>query len=113
MEEEDKKRPVSSLQCTPSYTHLTAWVKSTPRQEHPCSSAGWGAPSCAAPESWAAGEQHCSPPHSLTLKDAAFSCCRHVAKAALKQNFIFFFGVGGLNDFKLENAEMASGAEAC
>lgn len=40
---------------------------------------------------FAAREQHCSCMHNLTLKDAV--------------NF-FFFGVGNLSDFRLENAEV-------
>lgn len=112
------KKQVSSLQCTLSYTHLMVWMKSTPEQEHPCLSTGPEAPSCAAQEHLAAGEQHCSRLHSLTLKGAAFSSCRRIegsTKTALKLNllFFFFFGVENLSDFRLENAEMSSGDKAC
>lgn len=64
------KKPVSSLQCVLSCTHLMVWMKSTPEQQHLCSSAGQEAPYCAAQEHLAAREQHCSWMRNLTLKDA-------------------------------------------
>lgn len=82
------KEPVSFLQCVLSCTHLMVWMKSTPEQEHLCSSAGQ--------EYLAAREQHCSCMHNLTPKDAA----------KFFFNFLFvFFCFGNLNDFRLENAE--------
>lgn len=81
--------------------------------------AGLEAPSCAAREGLAAGEQRCFCLHSLTLRDAASSYCLHSrrsTKTALKLNLLlfFFFPVGSLNQcFRVENAEISSGDKTC
>lgn len=100
------KKPVSSLQCVLSCTHLMVWMKSTPEWEHLCSSAGQEAPYWAAQEYLAAREQHCSCMHYLTLKDAVSFCFSLIFVCVC-------MCVGNLNDFRLENAEGIKPVKHC